>query len=230
MNARICWPWTALLVASALAAPSWGAARGEPVLRYRPPANAPEDRPVATEITAAPAGSGYAVRLRFNRPPWGEACKNRCANATLFLDTDGDKLTGLQLGKNQAATGADLSVTVKGVREYRERSAEHLLRARVRLLTNAATSLEGGSVLAEMDPQRDPDRLQTEGSNVYVFVEATDIRIPSGRRMRIIYHPPGDKPVQLTTRGILVSGGAPSQNPFAKPRPVRSRPKKKPHR
>ena len=34
-----------------------------------------------------PVGS-YAIKIEFNKEPWGDGCKSRCANATLFLDTN----------------------------------------------------------------------------------------------------------------------------------------------
>jgi hypothetical protein len=191
-------------------------------IHYTPPPDAPAERPLPTEISAAPLGSGYAVRITFNRAPWGDECKNRCANVTIFLDTDNDKATGLQLGKEKPETGADLAVTVQGTREYKDKSAETLLRARVRHLSDNAASVEGGIVLAEMDHQHDPDKLQLDGNHVFVLVDATNIAIPSGRALRVVYHPPADQPLQLTTKGIL-GGGGQTINPFEKKKPKKKK-------
>jgi hypothetical protein len=190
-------------------------------IRYTPPADAPEERPLPTEINASLQGSGYAVRITFNRVPWGDQCKNRCANVTIFLDTDNDKLTGIQLGKDKPETGADLAVTVQGTREYKEKSAEALLRARVRHLPDNSNTLEAGTVLAEMDHQHDPDKIQLDGNHVFVLVDATNISIPSGKVLRVVYHPPADKPLELTTKGIL--GGGQTINPFEKKKPKKKK-------
>src|SRR5687767_10503584 len=78
---------------------------------YTPPASQGDERPVATSIVVGPQGNDYAFRVDFNGLPWGAECKNRCANATIFLDTDNNTKTGLQLGQSDSAeTGADLSV------------------------------------------------------------------------------------------------------------------------
>src|SRR6476646_9236393 len=93
----------------------FGAAASEkPCINYKAPPSTEDDRPVATSITVGPQGSDYAFKVDFNKEPWGEACKNRCANATIFLDTDNDKRTGLKLpaqqdGKDAPETGADLA-------------------------------------------------------------------------------------------------------------------------
>lgn len=191
-------------------------------IRYTPPPDAPEERPLPTEISASPLGSGYAVKITFNRIPWGDECKNRCANVTVFLDTDNDKTTGIRLGTEKPETGADLAVTVQGTREYREKSAESLLRARVRLLPDTATTIESGTVLAEMDHQHDPDKIQLDGNHVFVLVDATNISIPSGRLLRVVYHPPADKPLEFTTKGIL-GGGSQTINPFEKTKPKKKK-------
>src|SRR5688572_26362915 len=101
------------------------AAAGEkPCITYKAPPSTEDERPVAVSITVGPQGSDYAFKVDFNKEPWGEACKTRCANATIFLDTDNDKRTGLKLpvsdsAKDAPETGADLAVIIQGAREYK---------------------------------------------------------------------------------------------------------------
>ncbi len=200
-SGRIAWAALGLIATAA-----W--AKEKPLITYKPTSNDPEDRPVATEIVAGPEGSDYAFRVKFDKTPWGEACKNRCANATIFLDTDNSKSTGLQLSQKSAAeTGADLAITIQGVREYREASADTKLRVKVRQYANDATSIDAGEALSELDHRRDPERLQVDGDTVYVLVDATSGTLPSGAKMRVIYHPPDAKPLVAVTRGLLAPGG-----------------------
>ncbi len=190
-----CFALTALL---ALAA----SGKDAPTLRYTPPPDAEDDRPVATEVTVKADGSDFTLHILFNREPWGETCKARCANATFFLDTDGNRTTGLQLGPQNPQTGADLSVLVQGVREYKELSADTALRVRVRQFNGAVKDVEEGQTLAELDPRRDPERVKAQQSEVSLRVDATDPNIPAGRTMRVVYQPPGAAPVVGTTPGV----------------------------
>ena len=68
----------------------------KPCITYKAPPPSEDDRPVATAITVGPQGSDYAFKVDFNRAPWGDECGTRCANTTIFLDTDNDKNTGLK--------------------------------------------------------------------------------------------------------------------------------------
>ncbi|MFL5318306.1 MAG: hypothetical protein ACJ790_01520 [Myxococcaceae bacterium] len=197
MNARIAFLSVSLLSASAFA---------KPTLNYKAPAEEEDERPVATEVTVAPQGSDIAFKLVFNRMPWGDECKNRCANVTLFVDTDNSTSTGLQLGPKAAETGADLSVNVQGVRDYKEKSADVMLRAKVRTFGSDATGVEQGEVLTELDNRHDTDRVQSEENTVYVLVDATSAALPSGKQMRVIYHPPGQSPIKGMTNGMLAGG------------------------
>jgi hypothetical protein len=110
-----------LTLACILIASTSAAAPPRSTFRYKAPKEE-DQRPVIIDATIAPQGSDFAMRLVFNKEPWGEACKNRCANSTLFLDTDSNTTTGLQLGK-QPETGADMAVVIQGVREYRGASS-----------------------------------------------------------------------------------------------------------
>jgi hypothetical protein len=172
---------------------------------------APKDesqRPLIVDATIGPQGSDFAMRLRFDKEPWGDACKNRCANATLFLDTDNNTSTGLRLGK-QAETGADMAVIIQGIREYKGDSSTAVLRVKVRQLTAVAKSIEDGEALADLTHHQDPERVQLEENTVYLLIDATAPTLPSARKVRVIYHPPAAKPVQATIAGML-SGGSSS--------------------
>src|SRR5688572_27911231 len=93
----------------------------KPCISYKAPPPAEDERPVATSITVGPQGSDYAFKVDFNSAPWGDECGTRCANTTIFLDTDNDKNTGLKLRDLKSPiTGADLSITIQGVREYKD--------------------------------------------------------------------------------------------------------------
>lgn len=191
-----------LTVLASSAALARGTAPG--VIRYHPPPD-PEERPLPVEIYAAPQGSDYALRVEFDKLPWGDQCKRRCANATLFLDTDDNRNTGLDLGPKAKETGADLAITITGVRQYKEHSADTFLKVRVRRLS-AVASVGAGDTLAELDHRHDPERIQSDGTRVYARIDGTDPRIPTARKMRIVYHPPGGSALQSTTAGMLSSG------------------------
>lgn len=190
---------TVLAAASAFAK---GSAAG--VLRFHPPPD-PDERPLPVEIYAAPQGSDYALRLEFDKLPWGDQCGRRCADATIFIDTDNNRRTGLDLGPKAKETGSDLAITVIGERMYREHSADTFLKIRVRRLTDV-TSVGQGDVLVELDHRHDADRVQSDGTRVYARIDGTDSTIPTAKTMRIIYHPPGQDALQTTTAGMLSSG------------------------
>nr|WP_328707065.1 hypothetical protein [Citreicoccus inhibens] len=181
--------------------------------RYKPPMD--EERPVITDATVGPQGSDFAMRLRFDKLPWGDDCKNRCANATLFLDTDANPHTGLRLGNGAPENGADLAVIIQGARDYKEGgTSSAFLRVKVRQLGDEAKSADDGELLAELNHRQDPERVQSDGTTVYVLVDATTATLPSGRKVRVIYHPPGAKPVQGTVSGMLGSGAGSSVQIF----------------
>lgn len=190
-----------------LAAGTSGAAPPRSTFRYSPPAD--EERPVIVDATIAPQGSDFAMSLRFSKEPWGDACKNRCANATLLLDTDANTSTGLQLGKKLPETGADMAVVVQGTREYRVDSTIPLLRVKVRQLTGESRSVDEGEALADLNQAQDPERVQLDETTVYLLIDATSPTLPSARKVRVIYHPPAAKALQATIAGML-SGGSSS--------------------
>lgn len=196
-----------LLVCTLLASTSF-AAKEKPTFRYTAP---PEgERPVIVDATVGPQGSDFAMRLRFDREPWGEGCKSRCANATLLLDTDSSKQTGLHLTQDGPANGADVAIVVQGVREAANDDGsppETWLRVKVRLLANDARSADDGELLAELNHRQDTERLHVDEKTVYVLVDATSPAIPSARKVRVVYQPPGAKPVQATIPGMIGGGG-----------------------
>jgi hypothetical protein len=194
------------LLFAALLLPASALAKDKSVITYKAPGGE-DERPVATEIMVGPQGSDYAFRVDFDKLPWGDECKSRCANATLFLDTDNSTSTGLQLPDKKAAeTGADLAITIQGVREYKESSADVLLRVKVRQFADSARSVEEGETLAELDHRRDPERLLVDGKTVYVLVDATNGTLPSGAKVRVVYHPPDSKPLVGQAKGLTAAG------------------------
>jgi hypothetical protein len=196
---------TVLTLTCTLLAASSAAAPPKATFRYTPPTD--EERPVIVDATIGPQGSDFAMRLRFDKEPWGELCKNRCANATLFLDTDGNTTTGLQLGKKVPETGADLAVIVQGAREYKGTSSDTFLRVKVRQFTSASKNVDDTEALADLNHRQDPERVQLDENTVYLLIDATAPTLPSARKVRVVYHPVGGKAVQATIAGIL-SGGS----------------------
>ena len=187
-----------LLATSALA-------KDRATFRYTPPHY--ETRPVVVEATVGPQGSDFALKLRFDKPPFGKECGRRCANATVLLDTDASTQSGLKLSSKKAAeNGADLAIIVQGVRDYSSEKVTSALRVKVRSIPNGARTVDDGDLLVELDHQRDPERIHIEGNTVYLLIDSTS-RLPSGHQVRVVYHPPGSKALQATIPGML-SGSA----------------------
>jgi hypothetical protein len=195
----------AVLVALVSAA-AWAAEK--PCINYKPPASDdPEDRPVATGITVGPQGSDYALKVEFDKAPWGEACGSRCANTTIFLDTDNNKTTGLKLNDPKAAeNGADLAITVQGNRDYKEQSAVATLKVKVKQFSEDATSIESGTQLVELDSRHDEDRISVQDKVVYLLIDANIGSLPSGPKIRVVYHPPDNKPLSGFAKGLSAPG------------------------
>lgn len=188
-----------LLAGTAVSAPP------KSTFRYTPPED--EERPVIVDATIGPQGSDFAMRLRFDKEPWGPGCGNRCANATIFLDTDASTSTGLQLGKKVPETGADMAVVIQGAREYIGTSSSNYLRVKVRQLPNDAKTVDDGDALADLNHRQDEERVQFDENTVYLLIDATSPTLPSARKVRVIYHPTGSKALQGTVAGML-SGGS----------------------
>jgi len=196
-----------LTLACTLIATTSAAAPPRSTFRYNPPKEE-DQRPLIVDATIGPQGSDFAMRLRFDKEPWGDSCKTRCANATLFLDTDHNATTGLQLGK-QPETGADMVVIIQGAREYKGASSVAVLRVKVRQLTAESKSIDDGDALADLNNHQDPERVQIDENTLYLLVDATGPTLPSARKIRVVYHPPTAKPLQATIAGML-SGGSSS--------------------
>lgn len=186
-----------LLATSALA-------KDRATLHYKPGMD--EERPVVVEAVVGPQGSDYALRLRFQKPPFGQECGNRCANATVLLDTDASALSGLHLSGKAAENGADLALIVQGAWDINDSGTEHYLRVKVRRLTESTRGVDEGELVTDLDHRRDPDRIHLEGNTVYLLIDPGN-EVPSGRKVRVIYHPPGAKALQGTVPGML-SGSA----------------------
>ncbi len=183
----------------------------KPCITYKAPVGEEDDRPVATAITVGPQGSDYAFKVDFNKEPWGEVCKTRCANATIFLDTDNDKHTGLKLpqsehGKDAPETGADLAVIVQGTRIYKSESSLSTLKIKVKQFGEDATSADQGTELVEMDARTDTERLNPVEKTVYLLVDANIGSLPSSPKIRVIYHPPESKPIVGFAKGLNAPG------------------------
>lgn len=195
-----------LLVCTLLAGSSV-VAKERSTFKYTAPVDG--ERPVIVDAVIAPQGSDFAMRLRFDKEPWGEECKSRCANATLLVDTDNSKQTGLRLAQGAPGNGADLAVIIQGVRDYKSEggSAQTWLRVKVRLLGSEASTVDDGELLAELSHKHDTDRIQSDGKTVYLLVDTTHASIPSARKARVVYQPPGGKPIQATIPGMIGGGG-----------------------
>lgn len=185
-----------------------GPSAAGPGLSLRSKVPPQSERPVVVSAQIRPQGSDLALQLQFDKEPWGEACKNRCANATLFVDLDASAQSGLTLSKGAAENGADVAIIVQGMRDYSDQGTRMGLRVKVVQLSTGAGSLEDGQILDELDHRRDTDRVQLEGSTLFLLIDLTSASLPSGRKMRAIYHPVGAKAVVGTGAGMMSKGRA----------------------
>ncbi|MFN0062446.1 MAG: hypothetical protein ACKVPX_08000 [Myxococcaceae bacterium] len=160
------------------------------------------ERPVPLAISAYPQDGNLALRVEFDKAPWGNDCGQRCANTTVFIDLDAGENTGLQL-TDQAEAGADLAITIQGVRDYREESALPGLRIRSRHFETAAGAVDSGEPLQDLDLRRDPDRVSYTGKSVKILIDLSQRAVPAGKAMRIVYHPPGGQSVTAQVPGFL---------------------------
>ena len=194
---------------ASLLASTLSVAGEKPTLTFKPITDTEDDRPVITSVLAQPQGTDYALRVDFNKTPWGDACKSRCANATLFLDTDNSKATGLKLEDAKAAeTGADLSIIIQGSRSLREGSTQPTLKVKVMQYAEDARRVEEGITLAELDPVTDEERVLSDGNSVLLLIDANLGNQPAGKQLRVIYHPPDSPALVGLTRGIATRSTA----------------------
>lgn len=179
----------------------------KPTLVYKNPPPGDDERPVLTEVVVSPQGTDFAFKLEFNREPWGEGCKTRCANATLFLDTDNARTTGLKLADPKAAeAGADLAVVIQGVRELKNGVTTPLLKVKVLQYSEDATTAEEARTLSELTPLADPERVLSTERSVFLLIDINSGNLPMGKQVRVVYHPPGAGPLVGVTRGMLAPG------------------------
>lgn len=194
-----------LLCSAFLAATAFAAEK--PCITYKAPKPEEDDWPVATAITVGPQGSDYAFKVDFNRVPWGDECGTRCANTTIFLDTDNDKNTGVKLRDSKSPiSGSDLSITIQGTREYKDSSSLSVLRIKVKQFSEEATSTDQGSVLSELDLRRDVERINAQDKTIYLLIDANSGSLPAGPKVRVIYQPPEAKPLLGTAKGLNAPG------------------------
>ncbi len=180
----------------------------KPAITFKAPPASEDDRPLITEIVVGPQGSDYAFKIEFNKEPWGDGCSTRCANATIFLDTDNNKTTGLKLKDPKALeSGADLSITIQGTKVYKESSSRSVLKVLVRQYAEDSTEVEQGRQLAELDPVQDADRVLAQGTSVYLLIDANIGDLPTATKARVIYHPPESKALVGNVQGLLAGGG-----------------------
>jgi hypothetical protein len=186
-----------------------GAASAQkPAITFKPPPAGEEDRPLITEIVVGTQGTDYALKLEFNKEPWGDGCGTRCANATVFLDTDNNKNTGLKLKDSKAVeNGADLALTIQGTKVYQAASSRAVLKVKVRQFSEDSTELDSGRQLAELDPVQDSERVLAQGTSVYLLVDANIGDLPAGSKLRVIYHPPDSKALVGMAVGLSAPGG-----------------------
>ncbi len=178
------------------------------LLSWSPPPSTDDDRPVVASAMVTAQGSDYVVTLQFDKAPYGDGCKTRCANATLFIDTDNSKDTGLKLADAKAAeTGADISVTIQGVRSLRDETSEPELKVVIKQFNEDATGLDQGNVLAELDARRDRERLTVDGTTVSVLVDANLGNQPAAAKLRAMYHPPDHAAMVGVGPGLAAGGG-----------------------
>ncbi len=156
-----------------------------------------------TSIVVSPQGTDYAFKLEFNKAPWGEECRTRCANATLFLDTDNNKTTGLKLADPKAAeTGTDVAITIQGTKQLKEGVTVAVLKIKVMQYAEDATSVDEGHTLAELDPINDSERVLASDTSVYLLIDANMGNQPAGKQLRLVYHPPDSKPLIGMAKGL----------------------------
>jgi hypothetical protein len=124
----------------------------------------------------------------------------------VLLDTDASALSGLKLPGKAPENGADLAIIVQGAREYSRDNGEGFLRVKVRRLADGSHSVDDGELISELEHRLDPERIHLEGNTVFLLIDATS-NLPSGRKVRVVYHPPGGKAIEATIPGML-SGSA----------------------
>ena len=103
-------------------------------------------------------------------------------------------------------SGADLSITIQGAREYKDTSSLSVLRIKVKQFSEEATSIEQGAMLAELDLRRDTERINAADKTIYLLIDANIGSLPAGPKVRVIYQPPDAKPMLGTAKGLNAPG------------------------
>lgn len=170
-----------------------------PTITYPAPVSL-DERPALKSIYVGPQGGDYALRLAFNREPWGDACKNKCANATVFLDLDDDKTTGLQFDAERPESGADVAVIVQGLRDMSEARSAPQLKVRIREYAGERNRIDKFTQVNELDLKHDGDRFVMDGNTVYLLLGGVDL--PRGAKVRVIYHPPDSRALVGMAAGL----------------------------
>jgi len=180
--------------------PAWLSRRSRPS-PSRPPVG--RGRSAGDDLDRGePTGHRLRFKLEFNKPPWGEDCKTRCANATLFLDTDNNKTTGLKLADPKAAeTGTDIAVTIQGAKALKEGVATSVLRVKVIQYSETPPRRRG----PQPRRARSDQRLGAGARRRHLGLPAhrrEHGRAAGRKQLRIIYHPPESKPLIGMANGI----------------------------
>ena len=171
-------------------------------ISWSPPPSTEDDRPLISSIIASAQDTDYVLTLELDKAPFGEACQNHCVNATVFLDTDNSKGTGLKLKDSKAPeAGADLAIIVQAARAPGA-GARSDLKVRVMQFNEDATSLEQATELTELTLMRDGERVRVEGNTVSVRVDPNLGNQPAGAKMRVVYHPPDHAPLVGMAPGL----------------------------
>lgn len=180
------------------------AAPEKKTISWSPPATTDDDRPLIVSVVAGPQDTDYALKIELDKPPFGDGCGNHCVNATLFLDTDNSKGTGLKLKDAKAPeSGVDLAITLQA-----GRGLEADLKVLVKQFNEEATGVDQTVELGALELKHDAARLRVEGNTVFVLIDANLGNQPVGAKMRVVYHPPDHAALVGVTAGLSAPSSA----------------------
>ncbi len=179
-----------------------------PVLTLAAPPPADADRPVVTQLFVDRKDNDLVFQLDFDREPTGESCKSRCANATLFLDTDKNAKTGVKLEDARAPeNGADVSITFQASRDYIENNLVPSLSVLIKSFRGKASAAHLGEKVFSWDSRHDPERVRVQDKSVVLLVDVSSLPVAIAPRMRVVYHPPGSAAVVGDAEGVTLTRG-----------------------
>ena len=92
------------------------------------------------------------------------------------------------------------------MRTYTEGAAHPGLKVKVTQYTEESTSVDTGKALEELDAAQDGERVNATGTTVYLLVDANTGDLPSGQKVRVIYHPPDARPLVGMAKGLSAPG------------------------